>query len=171
MPPSLQEDESGIIAYVHLSCARRAQLLAGRQTLDAPVCKHWRARGFCLFAERCIFRHPPPQEAGVNSAFSSTVSNKTTSSGAAAAGGRGDAATAVASLAAAQRWRGRAQKPKIRNRFRAGMFRRWLIEMFSREALRWIGSVNLCARSAAAPSAYRLESTVLLFVKGGCTVV
>lgn len=23
------------------------------------VCKHWRARGYCLFGERCVFRHPP----------------------------------------------------------------------------------------------------------------
>lgn len=33
-------------------------------TLPAPpgprqVCKHWRSRGFCLFGERCAFRHPP----------------------------------------------------------------------------------------------------------------
>lgn len=29
------------------------------------VCKHWRVRGFCLYGDRCVFRHPPELAAAV----------------------------------------------------------------------------------------------------------
>jgi hypothetical protein len=27
---------------------------------EAPVCRHWQRMGWCLYAERCRFRHPAP---------------------------------------------------------------------------------------------------------------
>ncbi|KAL4419682.1 hypothetical protein ABPG75_006780 [Micractinium tetrahymenae] len=89
---------------------------------EAPICKHWRSRGFCLFGERCAFRHPPgclnqQEQERAQLAAQQAVLNSSNS------GRRGGARAGQ-----------RRKEPK--NKFRASTFRRFLIDTFGREVLR-----------------------------------
>ncbi|KAF4655657.1 hypothetical protein FOZ61_007463 [Perkinsus olseni] len=41
--------------WAHLDCAREK---AGGVLPEAPVCKHWKFHGRCLYKEKCFFSHP-----------------------------------------------------------------------------------------------------------------
>jgi hypothetical protein len=55
-PPRRVQGEEGT-RYAHLDCAVKWCRDNGRP-LVPPVCKHWRARGFCSFGARCFYSHP-----------------------------------------------------------------------------------------------------------------
>ncbi|KAL4437804.1 hypothetical protein ABPG77_005716 [Micractinium sp. CCAP 211/92] len=88
---------------------------------EALICKHWRTRGFCLFGERCAFRHPPEclkslvQEHAQLAARQAALNTSNS-------GRRGGARPGQ-----------RRKEPK--NKFRASAFRRFLIDTFGRELL------------------------------------
>ncbi len=46
----------------------------GEVVVEAPVCRHWQRMGWCLYAERCRFRHPE-QAAAVAEAGSATATS------------------------------------------------------------------------------------------------
>ncbi|DBB06504.1 TPA: hypothetical protein ACH3X1_012055 [Trebouxia sp. C0004] len=102
--------------YMHLSCALKEADGQGVELLP-PVCKHWSRRGYCLYKEKCFYRHPPdalPQKA----IFDASNHNATTNQ--------------------AQRIsnRGVGRRNLVRNAFRAGVFRRFLMDTFGQEQLR-----------------------------------
>jgi hypothetical protein len=45
-----------------------------------PVCRHWQRMGWCLYAERCRFRHPEQAVAAVAEAGSGSATATSTSS-------------------------------------------------------------------------------------------
>ncbi|KAL3154156.1 hypothetical protein ABBQ32_013679 [Trebouxia sp. C0010 RCD-2024] len=102
--------------YMHLHCALKE---AHQQHVELlpPVCKHWSRRGYCLYKDKCFYQHPldalPPKADPVNTGNHNTTTNQ------------------------AQRIsnRGVGRRNLVRNAFRAGVFRRFLIDTFSRELL------------------------------------
>ncbi|KAL3139949.1 hypothetical protein ABBQ38_004237 [Trebouxia sp. C0009 RCD-2024] len=102
--------------YMHLHCALKE---AHQQNveLQPPVCKHWSRRGYCLYKDKCFYQHPldalPPKADPVNTGNHNTTTNQ------------------------AQRIsnRGVGRRNLVRNAFRAGVFRRFLIDTFGRELL------------------------------------
>ncbi|GAB4816065.1 hypothetical protein N2152v2_003111 [Parachlorella kessleri] len=92
--------------------------------VEVPVCKHWRSRGFCLFGGKCVFQHPPElaaavaQQAALRAAQAAPGSNAALRAGARPEGGY------------------KRHRLRVRNRFRAGAFRRFLIDTYGRERLR-----------------------------------
>lgn len=85
------------------------------QQPEAPVCPHWEERGLCLFGSRCVYRHPPERQAPLPPA-SPALSD-----------------AALASVP--KRNRGYGRRNLVRSTFRAGTFRRFLVDTYGREAL------------------------------------
>ncbi|PSC69351.1 zinc finger domain containing [Micractinium conductrix] len=109
---------------VHLTCGTAAgTMVTPRSGSEVLVCKHWRARGYCLHGERCLFRHPPERFAGRQAQLTASGSG---------AGGHAAAAAAAEAAAFAPRRRREARSSK----FRASAFRRFLQTTYGCEALR-----------------------------------
>lgn len=103
----------------------------------APICKHWMQKGFCIFRDSCIYRHPPlslghrsPEQEGLAASGAQAAHGEGPTAAANGATTSGPMAAPVVGLAASARRRG-----KVKKKFRAGAFRRWLLDTFGREAL------------------------------------
>lgn len=103
--------------YMHLSCALKEADGQGVELLP-PVCKHWSRRGYCLYKEKCFYRHPP--DALPQKAISTDASNH----------------NATTNQAQRISNRGLGRRNLVRNAFRAGVFRRFLMDTFGREQLK-----------------------------------
>ncbi|KAF4651733.1 hypothetical protein FOL47_000214 [Perkinsus chesapeaki] len=96
--------------WAHLECARAD---GGGVLPDAPVCKHWKFHGRCLYKEKCFFSHPPEVLEEYNRKQAEIEEN----------GGR-------------KRNRGPGKRNKVQNYSRAFVFRRFLIDTYGIEFLR-----------------------------------
>ncbi|GAX83839.1 hypothetical protein CEUSTIGMA_g11263.t1 [Chlamydomonas eustigma] len=107
--------------YGHFSCAQELEA-QGKIKLEPPLCKHFMRRGFCLAGNACFFRHP--DECAMSKPENSIMS-------AALAG-----VTLKKSNAEAMKYnRGVGKRNKVRNDWRASMFRMWLIDTYGPELL------------------------------------
>ncbi|KAK9844887.1 hypothetical protein WJX74_008154 [Apatococcus lobatus] len=104
------------IGWMHLVCAE-AYCRDNKCPIHRPVCKHWRKRGYCLYKDKCYYHHPP------------------------------DALPAPAAPQPVRKPgeklrdpkkqnRGPGKRNRVNNRFRAGVFRRFLLEEFGDGVLR-----------------------------------
>lgn len=111
----------GSSGYLHYACAL-TQSTATNKPLCRPVCKHWGLRGYCLLGDACFYTHPPSLARPL-----------------------GHVPAPPCNFAAIQRCcnddtrkenRGPGRRNKIRNRWKASVFRRFLLQTFGRELLR-----------------------------------
>jgi hypothetical protein len=82
----------------------------------APTCRHWARRGSCLYGDECRFRHDVAPGSAADDATDATADDPQ----------------------AASRDRGGprySRRTHLRNRNKAGDFRRWLVETFGAERL------------------------------------
>lgn len=115
------EPEAPVSAVKYLAAAGQRPLPGHNPPHTPPaachprpqVCKHWRSRGYCLYGQRCVFRHPPECLAVLATQRAQTAALQ------AAAGSTNSSACGTG---AAQRPRQRRAPP--RNKFRASAFRR-----------------------------------------------
>jgi hypothetical protein len=91
------------------------------ESMPSIVCKHWQHRGFCLFKESCLYPHPPEALAAVAQRAAERAALP--------------ACLHTTNLARPRGPGGYAGRRKVRNAFRAGAFRRFLLDTFGREAL------------------------------------
>ncbi|EER12213.1 hypothetical protein Pmar_PMAR016612 [Perkinsus marinus ATCC 50983] len=96
--------------WAHLECAKQE---AGGVLPDAPVCKHWKFHGRCLYKEKCFFSHPQEVLEEYNRKQAEIEEN----------GGR-------------KRNRGPGKRNKVQNYSRAFVFRRFLLDTYGIEFLR-----------------------------------
>ncbi len=106
---------------IHLRCAEQQAAAAGLPQPQAPLCGDWVLQGRCTFRDTCILRHPPPP---------SLPASKVAMAGEHPVAGRAPGGAAAGAQVAVRR------RGKVLKRFRAGAFRRWLLDTFGQELLR-----------------------------------
>lgn len=129
--------------------AEELRLAAGEnpsrhQPTTTPLCRHWSRSGSCLYGDECRFRH---DDAG--------------GGGGAGGGGRGGGTSA-------DKARNRTRH-HVRNRSKAGAFRRWLVDTFGVDTLRGVGGGGNADGGGGGSECHQLrgDETGVLDIAGG----
>ncbi|KAK9810471.1 hypothetical protein WJX72_011228 [[Myrmecia] bisecta] len=114
------------LRWVHLTCAKQLAASSGTPLLP-PVCKHWQQRGFCLYKDKCFYRHPerealPTAQVWPARKPTGEKSGKNEDD----AGSNHDRRI---------RNRGPGKRNSVRKGFRTGAFRRFLLDTFGQAQL------------------------------------
>ncbi|KAL6768163.1 hypothetical protein ACKKBF_B38055 [Auxenochlorella protothecoides x Auxenochlorella symbiontica] len=108
--------------YHHLDCALRGTGSMEALLASAPVCKHWERMGICFYKDRCVFRHPAERLEELQRVAARQAAFK--------------AARRTTNDIRCKENRGPGKRNRVRNRFRAGTLRRWLLDAVGEDRLR-----------------------------------
>ncbi|KFM27435.1 hypothetical protein F751_1212 [Auxenochlorella protothecoides] len=114
-----------LVAKFETPCATcNAPILQGESMFPASdsVCKHWERMGVCFYKDRCVFRHPAERLEELQRVAARQAAFK--------------AARRTTNDIRCKENRGPGKRNRVRNRFRAGTLRRWLLDAVGEDRLR-----------------------------------